>query len=60
MLEVNGMIPFAIQWIHLIVIIAAALPVGAVIFGGNRDLPGFCPFSTIYPFNNFGPFGHGR
>ncbi len=60
MLEVNGMIPFAIPWIPIIVIIAVVLSVGAVIFGRNRDRPGFCPFSAIYPFNNFCPFGHGR
>lgn len=60
MLEVYGMIPFAIPWIPLIVIIAAVLSVGALIFGRNMDRPGFCPFSAIYPFNNFGPFGHGR
>jgi hypothetical protein len=60
MLELNGMIPFAIPWIPIIVIIAAVLSVGAVIFGRNRDLPGFCPFSAICPFNNFCPFGYRR
>jgi len=60
LLEVNGMIPFVIPWIPLIVIIVAVLSVGALIFGRNMDRPGFGPFSAIYPFNNFGPFGHGR
>ncbi len=60
LLEVNGMIPFAIPWIPIIVVIAAVLIVGAVIFGRNSDRPGFCPFSAICPFNNFCPFGHGR
>jgi hypothetical protein len=60
LLEVNGMIPFAIPWIPIILIIAAVLIVGAVIFGRNRGRPGFCPFSAICPFNNFCPFGHGR
>ncbi len=60
LLEVNGMIPFAIPWIPIIVIIAAVLIVGALVFGRNKDRPGFCPFSAICPFNNFCPFGHGR
>jgi hypothetical protein len=60
LLEVNGMIPFAIPWISIIVIIAAVLIVGALVFGRNKDRPGFCPFSAICPFNNFCPFGHGR
>jgi len=60
LLEVNDMVQFAIPWIPIIVIIEAVLSVGALIFGRNRDRPGFCPFSAICPFNNFGPFGHGR
>jgi len=60
LLEVNGMISFAIPWILIIVIITTVLSVGALIFGRNGDRPGFCPFSAICPFNNFCPFGHGR
>ncbi|MEA1895690.1 MAG: hypothetical protein U9N36_10950 [Euryarchaeota archaeon] len=60
LLEVNGMTPFGIPWLPIIVIIAAVLLAGALIFGRNRDRPGFCPFSAICPFNNFCPFGHER
>jgi len=60
LLEVNGMISFRVPWIPIIVIIAAVLSGGALIFGRNGDRPGFCPFSAICPFNNFCPFGHGR
>ncbi len=60
LLEVTGMIPFRVPWVPIIVIIAAVMFVGAVIFGRNRNRPGFCPFSAICPFNNFCPFGHGR
>jgi hypothetical protein len=60
LLEVNGMIPFRVPWLPIIVIIAAVLLVGALIFGRNRDRPGFCPFSAICPFNNFCPLGHER
>ena len=58
LLELNGMIPFVIPWIPVIGVIAAILIIGAVIFGRNKDRPGFCPFSAICPFNNFCPFGH--
>ncbi len=60
LLEVNGMIPFRVPWLPIIAIIAAVLLVGALIFGRNRDRPGFCSFSAICPFNNFCPFGHER
>ena len=60
LLEVYGMISFKVPWIPIIGIIAGVMIVGAVIFGRNKNRPGFCPFSAICPFNNFCPFGHGR
>ena len=36
LLEVNGMIPFRVPWIPIIVIIATVLSVGALIFGRKQ------------------------
>jgi hypothetical protein len=50
LLEVNGMVPFAIPWIPIIVIIAAVLSVGALIFwkkqGSTRFLSVQCDMSV--------------
>jgi hypothetical protein len=58
LLEVNGMIPFGIPWIPIIVIFIVILILGAIIFGRDKNRPGFCPFSGICPFNGFCPLGH--
>ncbi len=60
LLEVNGMLWFDVPWIRIIVITAGALMIGAIIFGRDKNRPGFCPFSGICPFNGFCPFGHRR